>query len=149
MSDLDIFFEWFEKYHPALYKKYNRNFTISPDDGQTVAVNNNYRISQKEFEHITHVASSFYNKTDVELFDSVEYVYSPEMRKDETAESAMLLNTTMWLKPIIKDINMAEGKLRITFIKPGINAYWVENISGDLINKAKELSERFQSPFHL
>jgi hypothetical protein len=93
------------------------------------------------------VASSFYSKKDIELFDTLEYVYPPEIRKDEGWEAAMLLNVTMWLRPLIKRINKEKGKVKITFIQPGINTYWVDNVSDELITEARRLSAQYKSPY--
>ncbi len=141
------FMLWFEENHPALYEKYHSNITYSTVDGQTAAVNNN-RISQKEFDHLNHVASSFYSKKDIELFDTVRFVYENEVRQNENDEASTLSNVTMWLRPLIKEINKSRGVVRITFIKPGFNIYWVDNISDELTRQAKGLSDRFQFPYH-
>ncbi|MBL0269797.1 MAG: hypothetical protein IPP99_14295 [Chitinophagaceae bacterium] len=147
MSDYELFMEWFNEFHPALFKKYAANITISALDGKGVAVNDNNRISQKEFNFINHVANSYYSKIEVELFDRIKFVYADDVQKDDVLEVAMLNNVTMWLRPFITEINKAEGIVRITFNKKGINSYWVENIPDELIEKARDFSKKFQSPY--
>ena len=113
MSDYELFMEWFNEFHPALFKKYAANITISALDGKGVAVNDNNRISQKEFNFINHVANSYYSKIEVELFDRIKFVYADDVQKDDVLEVAMLNNVTMWLRPFITEINKAEGIVRI------------------------------------
>ncbi|OSZ77019.1 hypothetical protein CAP36_11370 [Chitinophagaceae bacterium IBVUCB2] len=139
--------DWFKKYHPALHKKFGRNICLPCSKDGGIGVSPMFKISQHDQERVFKVANSYYEETSVEMFDTVEFVYRSGTKKDIQGENTILKDITGCLKPIINEINMHEGKLKITFIKPGSHTYEVENVPDDLIEKAKELAMLFEDVY--
>ena len=147
MSDLtkeyNRFMEWFEYEHPALYEKYARNIDIPFKEGGGVSVNNNFKLSQQEFNMLTYVARSFYDSKISDIIDIIEFTYAPDINKDITREEAMRNNVEMWLGPMIKELNRKKGKVIVSFVKPDFQYVSVDGVSDTLKEKAKKLIESY------
>lgn len=59
MTELQRFFSWLADTHPETYSNYNRNFQESPGDGVSVAVNNNYRITDEGYQKLLKSAQDW------------------------------------------------------------------------------------------
>lgn len=63
INKLDLFLKWLEETHPEVFMKYGRNFTTSFKDGETVAVNNNYKVSIPEFDMLVKILHDYEKKS--------------------------------------------------------------------------------------
>lgn len=50
------------------------------------------------------------------MVDNLEFVYSPSVRRDENAETAMRINLDMWLRPLEKEINEKDIIVGVIFL---------------------------------
>ncbi len=69
------------------------------------------------------------------MVDNLEFVYSPDVCKDDTTESSMRINVDMWLSPLEKEINEKNVIVGVVFLSPGQNHITLLGADPDLYTR--------------
>lgn len=59
-KEYNDFMEWFIENHPEYHEKYGRNISIPFQIGGGITVNNNYALSQEEFDILYKLVQTYY-----------------------------------------------------------------------------------------
>lgn len=77
------------------------------------------------------------------MVDNLEFVYSPNVRQDESAEAAMKNNIDMWLRPLEEEINKKNIIVGVVFLAYGQPHISLLGADPDLYSRFMEQMKKF------
>jgi hypothetical protein len=54
------FMDWLKDNYPQIHKNYHNNFNVPKNTGEGVSVNDNFRITEEEFDMLDKITRSYY-----------------------------------------------------------------------------------------
>jgi hypothetical protein len=78
------------------------------------------------------------------MVDNLEFVYSPEVKRNEGTETGMRINIDMWLRPLEQEINEKNIIVGVIYLSYGNPRIELLGADADLYARFKDRMKSFE-----